>query len=161
MNPYSSTSKRRRRRRSQGFTLIEIMIVVVIIGFLASLAIPAFQKVRRNTQNNTFANDLRQLRASAALYNLELGGYPPDGGAGFPSEFIPYVPSGIGNRPTPVGGVWDWDYEQFGFKAGISVYQPTADVGQMQEVDRLVDDGNLSTGNFRSRSNGYIYVMEF
>jgi len=152
---------RLRRRRSAGFTLVEIMIVVVIIGFLASMAIPSFLRVRRNVQNNTFVNDLRLARNAAEQYIMEVGTYPPDGAAGMPTELSPYMPSRINDGPTPVGGVWDWDYEQFGFKAGISVYKPTADVAQMQEVDRLVDDGDLSAGYFRARSQGYIYVIEF
>ncbi|MBK8476301.1 MAG: prepilin-type N-terminal cleavage/methylation domain-containing protein [Opitutaceae bacterium] len=162
MNPLLRSRTRRRRRRAQGFTLIEIMIVVVIIGFLASMAIPAFQKVRRNTQNNTFVNDLRQMRAAAEECNMEHGEYPPDGFPGnFPAALEAYLPTGIGSHRTPVGGMWDWDYDQFGVKAGISVYEPTADAGQMQEVDRLVDDGNLGSGNFRARPSGYIYVIEF
>ncbi len=158
LNPFPV---RLRRRRSAGFTLVEIMIVVVIIGFLASMAIPAFQRVRRNVQNTAFANDLRLARNAAEQYIMEVGTYPPDGAAGMPSELSPYMPSRINDGPTPVGGVWDWDYEQFGFKAGISVYKPTADAAQMQEVDRLVDDGDLSTGYFRARSQGYIYVIAF
>ena len=158
LNPFPV---RLRRRRSAGFTLVEIMIVVVIIGFLASMAIPAFQRVRRNVQNTAFANDLRLARNAAEQYIMEVGTYPPDGAAGMPSELSPYMPSRINDGPTPVGGVWDWDYEQFGFKAGISVYKPTADAAQMQEVDRLVDDGDLSPGYFRARSQGYIYVIAF
>ena len=158
LNPFPV---RLRRRRSAGFTLVEIMIVVVIIGFLASMAIPAFQRVRRNVQNTAFANDLRLARNAAEQYIMEVGTYPPDGAAGMPSELSPYMPSRINDGPTPVGGVWDWDYEQFGFKAGISVYKPTADAAQMQEVDRLVDDGDLSAGYFRARSQGYIYVIAF
>lgn len=162
MNYSTSCRSRRRRRRASGFTLIEIMVVVVIIGFLASMAIPAFQRVRRNAQNSAFANDLRQVRAAAEMCVMELGVYPADGFPGnFPAELVGYLPAGIADRPTPVGGMWDWDFEQFGFTAGVSVYQPVADVAQMTELDRLVDDGNLSTGNFRSRSNGYIYVIEF
>ena len=158
LNPFPV---RLRGRRSAGFTLVEIMIVVVIIGFLASMAIPAFQRVRRNVQNTAFANDLRLARNAAEQYIMEVGTYPPDGAAGMPSELSPSMPSRINDGPTPVGGVWDWDYEQFGFKAGISVYKPTADAAQMQEVDRLVDDGDLSTGYFRARSQGYIYVIAF
>lgn len=162
MNPLLRSEIRRRRRRAQGFTLVEIMIVVVIIGFLASMAIPAFQKVRRSTQNNTFANDLRQLRAAAEECIMENGVYPTDGFPGnFPAALEAFLPTGIASRRTPVGGMWDWDYEQFGVKAGISVYEPIADASQMQEVDRLVDDGNLSSGNFRARPSGYIYVIEF
>jgi type IV pilus assembly protein PilA len=162
MYPESSFPLRLRRRRSAGFTLVEIMIVVVIIGFLASMAIPAFQKARRNSQNAAFANDLRQMRAAVEQCTMELGGYPPDGYPGsFPTELEAYLPTGIATRTTPLGGLWDWDYEQFGVKAGISVQSPTAEIDQLQEVDRLIDDGNLATGNFRARSSGYIFVVAF
>jgi len=57
----------------KGFTLVEIMIVVVIIGLLAAMAIPAFQKVRTNSQNKTVTNNLRQLNAAAQQYFLEQG----------------------------------------------------------------------------------------
>jgi type IV pilus assembly protein PilA len=57
----------------KGFTLVEIMIVVVIIGLLAAMAIPAFQKVRQNSQDKTIINNLRQLNAAAQQYFLEHG----------------------------------------------------------------------------------------
>ena len=136
------------------------MIVVMIIGLLASMALPAFQKIRRSAQNAAFVNDLRQVRSAIENYAMENGGYPPDGIAALAPEFDGYISSAINNAPTPVGGVWDWDYEQFGVKAGVSVYQPTASVAQMQEIDRLIDDGDLSSGNFRDRGQGYIWVIE-
>jgi type IV pilus assembly protein PilA len=58
---------------NKGFTLVEIMIVVVIIGLLAAMAIPAFQKVRQNSQDKAVLNNARQLSAAADQYYLENG----------------------------------------------------------------------------------------
>jgi type IV pilus assembly protein PilA len=50
------------------------MIVVVIIGLLAAMAIPAFQKVRENSVAKAMENDARQIAAAAQQYFLENGG---------------------------------------------------------------------------------------
>ena len=60
-------------KSTKGFTLVEIMIVVVIIGLLAAMAIPAFQKVRASSQDKAVLNNLRQLSSAADQYFLEKG----------------------------------------------------------------------------------------
>ncbi|HEU5080129.1 MAG TPA: type II secretion system protein [Opitutaceae bacterium] len=66
-------------RSKKGFTLVEIMIVVVIIGLLAAMAIPAFQKVRRSSIGKAMANDARQIGAAMQQIALE---YPSDSANG-------------------------------------------------------------------------------
>ena len=60
-------------KNKNAFTLVEIMIVVVIIGLLAAMAIPAFQKVRTASQDKAVLNNARQLSAGADQYYLENG----------------------------------------------------------------------------------------
>lgn len=58
-------------KNKKGFTLVEIMIVVVIIGLLAAMAVPAFQQVRKSSSEKAALNDLRQIAAAADQYFLE------------------------------------------------------------------------------------------
>jgi prepilin-type N-terminal cleavage/methylation domain-containing protein len=49
------------KKMKQGFTLVEIMIVVAIIGLLAAIAIPSFVKSRNTARKNACINNLRQI----------------------------------------------------------------------------------------------------
>jgi type IV pilus assembly protein PilA len=55
------------------FTLVEVMIVVVIIGILAGLAIPGLQKIRVASQDKAVLNNARQLASAAEQYYQESG----------------------------------------------------------------------------------------
>ncbi len=57
-------------RGKRGFTLVEIMIVVAIIGLLAAIAIPSFIKARSESQKNACINNLRQIDAAKEQWAL-------------------------------------------------------------------------------------------
>lgn len=154
-----------------GFTIIEIMIVVAVIGVLAIMAIPSFVNARRNSQNASFMNTLRVLSSQLELYSLHAGkgDYPPDAPvATEPAGFGGYGMRGFTwDEVTPIGGRWDWDRGDHRgdkvhgfFYAGISVINPSRTSKQMEDIDAKVDDGILAQGNFRQHASGYIYKVE-
>ncbi len=65
--------KTNKTSRKAGFTLVEIMIVVAIIGLLASIAIPNFIKARATAQQNACINNLRQIDGAINEWALETG----------------------------------------------------------------------------------------
>lgn len=148
-------------RPRAGFTLIEIMVVVVIIGLLASLALPTFRRVRLRAMSQRYLNDVRQIRDGAERYAMEHGNFPPNGTAGLHADLRGYIPDSLFNSTTtPLGGVWDWDYQQSGLTAAVSVYQPTASDDQLRDIDRSIDDGDLATGLFRKANSKAIFVVQ-
>jgi prepilin-type N-terminal cleavage/methylation domain-containing protein len=59
------------RKNAKGFTLVEIMIVVAIIGLLAAIAVPNFVQARQSARTNACINNLRLVDAAKEQYALE------------------------------------------------------------------------------------------
>src|SRR3954468_14896676 len=86
------------------FTLVEIMVVVVIIGILAAITIPAFKRVRERTLVSRFLNAFRQFDSAFQRYAMENGQFPAAGGVGvIPAGMSGCLPVSF-TTSSPMGG---------------------------------------------------------
>lgn len=147
--------------KKHGFTLVEIMIVVAIVGILVALGIPYSLGACTRSRAACIAHEYKNNAKAFTLCYLQNATYPADEQPGIaPNDIIPFLKKSPWDKETIIGGNWDWDYNQFGVKAAVSIDHPKWDENLMKKVDDLLDDGNLLTGDFRSRSGGYMYILE-
>ena len=147
-------------RSLRGFTLVEIMIVVIIIGLLAALAIPTIHNSQKAAKGATFINDIRTYGAAAEVFSLETGDYPEEAGAGvMPAGLDEYIPTMKWTAETPIGGRWDFVKDDKGIVSGFGASGHTASNVQLMHIEQKWDDGSLSTGKLRSLDGGYYYVI--
>lgn len=72
----------RSRRKEPGFTLVELLVVISIIGILIALLLPAVTSIRESARRTTCRNNLHQIGV-AALGHVEKYGYYPSSGWGY------------------------------------------------------------------------------
>ena len=152
------------RHRRMGFTLLEILIVVVILGILAGLTVPQFVNAAQESTETSFVTSIKTLARQIDLFELENGFYPEDASSGvIPAGFDDYI-TNFNWSQTPIGGVWDTEFESFGIISAVGVHfdgtGETRDDDYMLNIDAMMDDGDLTTGAFqRLAGDRYYWIV--
>lgn len=142
------------KTRQAAFSLVELMIMVVILVDLALIALPAFERARKQAQNSRLSSDMRVATTAFEMYATENTTYPAEAARGvLPNGMGQYLRGVRWTAKNSIGGYWDWDYNQGYAKAAVCVETDVnIDSIQMTNIDTQIDNGVLTTGSFRERT---------
>ncbi len=137
-------------KAKRGFTLVEILIVVVILGILAAIVIPQFTEASTEAKLSSLCSDLQTVRSQIELYKVQHNDKLPGAGtATFTQAMIGY---------TDIAGAV-WGDGSTGTKYGVYLQQiPTNPFNQLATIneDGTIGDNahgwefNTTTGDFRA-----------
>ena len=96
-------------RKKSGFTLVEILIVVVILGILAAIVIPQFTEASTEARTNSLCSDLQTMRSQIELYKIQHNDdFPGAGDANFVDSMTIYtdIDGAAATTQAPGAGVY-------------------------------------------------------
>lgn len=148
----------------RGFSLLELTITVIIIAVIAAIAVPRTTAAVQRSRTHSFARTLQVLADAAERYREMTGEWPEDSSSGeCPVGLDEFVVPTIWERPTPLGGDWDFDREDFDVRSAVGVHfretVPESVRDHLLAIDVQIDDGRLDRGRFRRLESGRYYLV--
>lgn len=91
------------KKNKKGFTLVELMVVVAIIGILVAIAVPIYNASQKNAKANACKANLRTINGAISMYYLEKESYPANVAALQTDDYLQSTPT------CPEGGDYTID----------------------------------------------------
>lgn len=147
--------KRTQRSNRRGFTLVEVLIVVVILGILAATVIPQFSVASQDAQESALIQDLQTLRSQIELYRFQHNGkYPAQGGtdtAVFEAQMLKTTKAD-GTADGPFGPYFIGQLPPNPFNGLRTVMITTTELSQVSPDDKTGWIYNSSDGTIKANS---------
>jgi general secretion pathway protein G len=138
--------------KSRGFTIVELLIVIVVIGVLAALVLNSFSEAQKKARVAQASNDVRSIEKSLAHYLANTGAYPCFDHTWDDAKERVWSTGYVAWPKNPWGSMYHWEHNYGASYAGSGTYSISIDrPGQenAQALDGVLDDNNLSTGKLR------------
>jgi general secretion pathway protein G len=116
MSQIATSLRGRTRLGRRGFTLVELLVTVSIVGILAGLAIPNMRNMTFRARATSVAGDIAALRVAVVNYNANAHAWPAEAPSGdVPPELTGYLPDGFSFS----GNGYELDYENLPLALGL------------------------------------------
>ena len=146
--------------RYRAFSLIELVIVVVIIGIIGAIAVPRYSAFAQNAKVSSYTNEINNIIEGVYEYAQTNGGYPAhEAGFAFPTELLDLFRDVPSEMKTPFDGVWRYKNMSGVVSVGSHKLSGTPDLDAMTRIDAILDDGNLTTGRFKSQGAAWFWML--
>lgn len=97
----------------QGFTIVELLMVVVIIGVLAAVILVTYNGITQRAYDSRSESELASIAKAIQVYGTLNGRYPVDVSRGIPAEVAPYINGSADNWPNAPWPNSVYDYDTF------------------------------------------------
>jgi prepilin-type N-terminal cleavage/methylation domain-containing protein len=148
--------------KQKGFTLVELLVVVVIIGILASIALPNFISAQNKAKESSVKGNMRTAQVAAESYATDFAGIYPN--VSFTSDYESYFPGGGNDASTSGNPLTNPISNTTGWPVSGAVMTTTSIAGDRTGITALVIGGcgieYNETNDAASDVNGYAIMGE-